>query len=103
MTLMVILAWLGCLFAYLASPKQRLLAHNLPRLLAWAFFVLLQGVAIYLLGASFHPITAFLIWLALIMAMWLSLTLLAAHWAGRLWRVNLMAVALFSAVMLIGA
>ena len=100
--LITLTAWLGCLLPYLASQRQQLLAHPIPKTLAWLGFVISHAIAYWGLLAFFDPITAGLVWLMLLSCMWVAVILLASHMTQRALLVSVIAVVVFSLILVSG-
>ncbi len=102
MAVIVACIWLACLLSYLASPKQQLTGFSLPKSIGWGAFVLFNAAALYGLNQLFIIVTAMLIWCTLTMAMWLTLTLMAAYFKQRMLLTNAVGMGIFLVVMLVG-
>lgn len=100
--LAALLACAGCLVAYLASGRQRLLAKPLARKPAWILFALLQLASAWLLAGIYGPLAASLLVLMLVMVLWTGLVLTSAHLHGRPLLVGSLAAILFSLIMVTG-
>lgn len=92
----------GCLLAYLASPRQRLLSRPVAHRPAWALFAASQVLAGAMLATIYPPVSAILLLLTLVMCLWLALVLASAHLAGRPLLVGSMGLVLFSLIMVSG-
>ncbi|WDD99762.1 hypothetical protein [Thalassomonas actiniarum] len=82
--LSISLLWLGCLFPYLASPKQQLIANPVPKTLGWAGFVLTLVWVLVQQAQQQGYLVASIVILTAVMCMWTILILLSSHIAKRL-------------------
>lgn len=96
------LAFTGCLLAYLASARQRLLRRQLERRSAWGLFGGLQLLACVLLANVYPAVSAVLVVLSLVMFAWIGLVLASSHLAGRPLLVGSVGLILSSLIMVTG-
>lgn len=73
------LAWIGCILVYASSKRQVLFDRSPGKGIAWAGFAVAQLASGVLLGQIYHPLTAGLFVLGLVMLAWIIIALWSPH------------------------
>lgn len=79
LSIAIICIWIASLSAYLSSENQTLLRRPLNKILSWSVFCVLLLLGNYGLSLVYHPVSAALYTLALLMLSWMAITLLKGH------------------------
>ena len=77
--LAALILWGACLLVFVASPNQQFTAKRPNKFASWCVFVILTACSGLLYSQVYSLIIAFILVLALIMSMWLSIIFLHAH------------------------
>ena len=97
----VSLLWIGCLFSYLSSNKQKLNKKYIKKSTAWLVFSVCLLLATYCFSYRYGLVVSMLNSLLLVMAMWLLLVIAAPHINHRLVLAGSLGISFFSGIRLL--
>lgn len=74
------LACLACMPVYCAARQQLFFSRPMNKIVAWSLFVVLSLISVLLFCQLYHPLTAIIYFIVLIMLGWILLALLAPYY-----------------------